>query len=90
MNKDANSRWGYTLFGKDVYTSDNMSTMAAGKTAIYYGDMTGLATKFSENINIEVLRETKARQHMLEVIGFVELDAKVQDTQKIAKLVMHA
>lgn len=90
LNKDANSRWGYTLFGKDVYTSDNMSTMAAGKTAIYYGDMTGLATKVSENINIEVLRETKARQHMLEVIGFVELDAKVQDTQKIAKLVMHA
>lgn len=89
LNKDANARWGYTLFGKDVYTSDNMSAMAAGKTVIYYGDMTGLATKVSEDINIEVLRETKARQHMLEVIGFVELDAKVQDTQKIAKLVMH-
>ena len=90
LNKDANSRWGYTLFGKDVYTSGNMPVMAAGKTAIYYGDMTGLATKISEDINIEVLRETKARQHMLEVIGFVELDAKVQDAQKIAKLVMHA
>lgn len=89
LNKDANARWGYTLFGKDVYTSDNMSAMAAGKIVIYYGDMTGLATKVSEDINIEVLRETKARQHMLEVIGFVELDAKVQDTQKIAKLVMH-
>lgn len=90
LNKDANARWGYTLFGKDVYTSDNMSAMAAGKIVIYYGDMTGLATKISEDINIEVLRETKARQHMLEVIGFVELDAKVQDAQKIAKLVMHA
>jgi hypothetical protein len=31
--------------------------MAAGNTAIYYGDMHGLATKFSENINIQVLRE---------------------------------
>lgn len=90
LNKDATSRWGYTLFGKDVYTSDNMPKMEAGKTAIYYGDMTGLATKVSEDINIEVLRETKARQHMLEVIGFVELDAKVQNKQKIAKLVMHA
>lgn len=90
LNKDANSRWGYTLFGKDVYTSDNVDTMAAGKTAIFYGDMTGLAVKLTENIDIEVLRETKARQHLIEIVGFVELDAKVQDVQKIAKLVMKA
>ena len=90
LNKDANSRWGYTLFGKDVYTSDNVDTMAAGKTAIFYGDMTGLAVKLTENIDIEVLREVKARQHLIEVVGFVELDAKVQDAEKIAKLVMKA
>lgn len=88
LNKDANSRWGYTLFGKDVYTSAQMNEMQAGKIAIYYGDMKGLAVKVSEDVNIEVLRETKARQHMIEVIGFVECDAKVQNAEMIAALKM--
>ena len=90
LNKDANSRWGYTLFGKDVYTSANMDEMVAGKTAIYYGDYKGLAVKVSEDINIDVLRETKARQHAVEVLGFVEFDAKVQNAEMIAALVMGA
>ena len=88
LNKDANSRWGYTLFGHDVYTSANMDDVKAGATVMYYGDYTGLATKISENINIKVLTEVKARQHAVEVLGFVELDAKVQNAQKIAKLVI--
>lgn len=88
LNKDATSRWGYTLFGKDVYTSAQVDEMAAGKTAIYYGDMKGLAVKVSEDINIEVLRETKARQHMIEVVGFVECDAKVQNAEMLACLKM--
>ena len=86
LNRDATARWGYTLFGKDVYTSDNMPKIAAGKTTVIYGDMTGLAVKVSEDINIEVLREIKARQHLVEAVGFVELDAKLQDAQKIAAL----
>lgn len=87
LNKDANSRWGYTLFGKDVYTSDNMAKLGEkNKTVIYYGDYMGLAVKVSEEINIDVLRETKARQHAVEVLGFVELDAKVQNAQMIAKM----
>ena len=90
LNEDATSRWGYTLFGKDVYTSAQMDTMAAGKTAIYYGDYKGLAVKVSEEINIDVLRETKARQHVVEVLGFVEFDAKVQNAEMIAALVMGA
>lgn len=90
LNKDANSRWGYTLFGKDVYTSANMPEMAAEEVAIYYGDFKGLAVKVSEDINIEVLRETKARQHVVEVLGFVEFDAKVQNAEMISKLVMGA
>ena len=90
LNRDFNSRWGYTLLGKDVYTSAQMPTIAAGAAAIYYGDYKGLAVKVSEDINIEVLRETKARQHAIEVLGFVELDAKVQNAEMISKLVMKA
>lgn len=88
LNRDVSARWGYTLLGKDVYTSDNMDTMAAGKTAIYYGDMSGLAVKLSEDMNIEVLREKFATQHAIGVVGWIELDSKVENAQKIAKLVM--
>jgi phage major capsid protein, HK97 family len=88
LNKDATTRWGYELLGKEVYTSDSMDDVKAGATVIYYGDFTGLATKVSENVNIKVLTEVKARQHAVEVLGFVELDAKVQNAQKIAKLVI--
>ena len=90
LNRDFSAKWGYTLLGKDVYTSANMPDMAAGKTAIYYGDMTGLAVKVSETMNIEILREKYATQHAIGVVAWVEMDAKVQNAQKIAKLVMKA
>ena len=60
--------------------------MADGK--IYYGDMSGLATKFSENINIEVLRERFATQHAYGVVAWFEFDSKVQNEQKIASLTL--
>jgi len=88
LNKDANAKWGYTLFGKDVYTSENMPEIATGKTVVYYGDMSGLAVKVSEDINIEVLREKFATQHALGVVGWVEADAKIENEQKISCLVM--
>lgn len=88
LNRDVSAKWGYTLLGKDVYTSANMPTMAAGKTAIYYGDMSGLAVKVSEDANIEVLREKFATQHAIGVVAWLEMDAKIEDEQKIAKLEM--
>ncbi len=88
LNKDATAKWGYTLFGKDVYTSDNMPGMGPGNTAIYYGDMSGLAVKLSEEMNIEVLREKFATQHAVGVVGWLEMDSKVENAQKIARLVM--
>ena len=87
LNDDISAPFGTTLLGKPVYVSDNMSDIAAGKTAIYYGDMSGLATKFNENINVQVLREKYADEHAVGVIGWFEFDSKVQDQQKIAKLV---
>lgn len=88
LNKDANAKWGYTLFGKDVYTSANMPEIGTGKTVVYYGDMSGLAVKVSEDINIEVLREKFAIQHAYGVVGWVEADAKIENDQKISCLVM--
>ena len=88
LNDDISTPFGTSLLGKPVYVSDNMPDMAAGKTAIYYGDMRGLATKFSEEMTIEVLREKYATQHAVGVVGWLEFDSKVEDAQKIAKLVM--
>jgi HK97 family phage major capsid protein len=91
LNRDLNSRWGYTLLGKDVYCSDAVAELGtASKDVIFYGDMKGLAVKVSEDINVEVLRETKARQHAVEVLGFVELDAKVQNAQMVSKMTTKA
>ncbi|MHC1723051.1 MAG: phage major capsid protein [Aminipila sp.] len=90
LNKDVTAKWGYTLLGKDVYTSANMPTMEAGKTAIYYGDMSGLAVKLSEDVSIEVLREKFATQHAVGVVAWVELDSKIENQQKISALKMKA
>lgn len=88
LQDDITAPFGKVLLGKPVYVSDNMPQMGSGATAIYYGDMRGLATKFSEEMNIEVLREKYADEHAVGVIGWLEFDAKVEDAQKIAKLVM--
>lgn len=86
LNKDFEAPWGYTLLGKPVYTSENCKPIAKGNNAIFYGDMSGLAVKVSEDMNIEVLREKYADQHALGVIGWVEMDAQIENAQKISVL----
>ena len=85
---DLSSPFKNTLLGKPVYVSDNMPEMEAGKIAVYYGDMSGLATKFSEDINIEVLREKYATQHAYGIVGWLEFDSKIEDPQKISAIQM--
>lgn len=84
---DLTAPFGKVLLGKPVYVSDNAPTIGAGKRSIFYGDMSGLAVKFTEELNVKVLREKYADEHAIGVIGWVEIDAKVQDQQKIAVLV---
>ena len=88
LNDDITSPFGKVLLGKPVYVSDNMPNISSGNKVIYYGDMTGLATKFTEEMHIEVLRELYAAQHAIGVVGWLEFDAKVQDQQKVAVLKM--
>ena len=90
LNRDVSAKWGYTLLGKDVYCSDNMDKMEAGKEVIVYGDMSGLAVKVTEEATIEVLREKYATMHAVGVVAWMEIDTKVEDVQKIAKLKMKA
>lgn len=89
LQDDISLPFGQSLLGKPVYVSDNMPNMGtAGAKAIFYGNLKGLATKFAENLSIQVLREKYADQHADGVIAWLELDAKVQDAQQIAALVM--
>ena len=88
LQDDINSPFGSTLLGKPVYVSDNMPDIKASTTAIYYGDLTGLAVKFSEDISTQILREKYADEHATGVVAWFEFDSKVQDEQKLAKLVM--
>lgn len=88
LQDDISAPFGKTLLGKPVFVSDNMPNIATGETVIYYGDMSGLATKFSEEINIQVLREKYADEHADGVIGWFEFDSKIENEQKIAGLKM--
>lgn len=88
LQDDISLPFGKSLLGKPVYVSDNMPDMEAGKTAIYYGDMSGLATKFSEDLSIQVLREKYATMHAVGVVGWIEFDSKVENAQKIVAVQM--
>lgn len=88
LNQDATSAFGQRLLGHDVYVSDNMPEIGSGKPVIYYGNMAGLALKFTQNLEIQVLREKYADQNADGVIAWFSFDSKVEDAQRISKLVM--
>lgn len=88
LNKDMTTPWGYMLLGHPVFVSENMDDIAASKEVILYGDMSGLAVKESEALEIQVLREKYAEQHAVGVLGWSEIDTKVENAQKLSKLKM--
>lgn len=81
LNADATSAFGYRLLGKNVLVSDQVPA-----ETIYYGDFSGLYVKLANNVEVSVLKERYAEQYAVGVVGFVELDAKVVETQKIAAM----
>lgn len=83
LNDDISTPFGSSILGKPVYVSDAL----ANTNKIFYGDFRGLGTKFSEDINIQVLRERYADQHAVGIVGWLEFDAAVIDDQQLAVLV---
>ena len=73
-----------------MYLSDNMPKLAAGASAVLYGDYSGLSVNLREDISIQVLREKYATQHAIGVVAWFEFDSKVTDNQKLAVLKMKA
>ena len=85
LNRAFNEKWDYELLGKPVYCSEKVEKLGtASKPVIFYGDFSGLAVKETEEMEIQVLVEKFATQHAIGVCGYSELDAKVENTQKIA------
>lgn len=78
----------YQLLGKPVYVSDNMPTIASAAKAVLYGDYSGLAVNFRENVSIQVLLEKYATMHAVGIVSWFEFDSDVIDNQKLAALVM--
>lgn len=88
LNRDISTPFGYMLLGKPVYISESCPIMAAGKTAVAYGDMSGLYVKLAQNVEIQVLMEKYATQHAVGVVGYIECDSKIVEPQKLAVLKM--
>ncbi len=88
LNRDVTAKWGYTLLGKDVYTTDSIKEIGAGNKVLFYGDFSGLAVKITEQVEIDVIREKYSTQHCVGVVAWLEMDAKIENAQKIACLKM--
>ena len=85
LNRAFNEKWDYELLGKPVYCSEKVEKLGTeSKPVILYGDFSGLAVKETEEMEIQILLEKFATQHAIGVCGYSELDAKVENTQKIA------
>lgn len=91
LQPDFRAPFGWTILGRPVYLSDNMEKqVAADKEVILYADFSGYAVKMTKNVEIQLLQEKYAAQYALGIVSYVELDAKIADEQKIAKLKIKA
>jgi HK97 family phage major capsid protein len=87
---DVTNDFGVSLFGKPIYTTDQIDNMGASKYAIYYGDFSqGLASKLVED-SVQLLTEKYATQHALGIVAYMEFDCRIQNAQAIAGLKMAA
>lgn len=86
LNPDLTAKWGYTLLGKPVYCSDNIKKLGTeGNEVIFYGDFSGLAVKLVKDLTVDILDDSYFKlRNSIGILGTIEVDAKVENTQKIA------
>ena len=86
LQRDITNGFGYTLLGKPVDISDNMPEIGSGMKAVVYGDFSGLYVKQNGDITVQVMREKYLDEHAIGVIGWVDIDSKIIEPQKIRVL----
>lgn len=82
LNPDLRTGFGYELLGKPVMISDEMPA-----DTVVYGDWSAMYVNIQEDINIRQLNEVYAAQHGVGFVAWAELDAKLVEQDKFAKLV---
>ena len=91
FREDLNGEFDGYILGYPVEVSDNMAEIGAKADVIFFGDFSGLAIKQKNDaVEMQVLREKFATQHATGITAWLEFDAKVEHTQKIAKMTMGA
>lgn len=89
VNDDVTEEGKPTILGKPVYTSDAMPEIGKGSEPIVYlNPSKALAVKLTEDMELQVLQEKYATQHVVGVVGWTEVDAKIKNQQAIASLKM--
>lgn len=89
LNKDITNGFGYTLLGRPVFESDNMPKIATKAKVAVFVDLKGYSTKLSgESAEITILKERFATQYAVGVAGYIEIDGKIVEEQRIAVLAM--
>lgn len=78
LQDDITNGFGYTLLGKPVMTSDNMTD-----TNVVYGDFSAMYVNVHEDVAIQVLNEKYADEHATGVLAWLEIDARVIEPQKL-------
>lgn len=81
LNPDVRTGFGYELLGKPVMISDEMPD-----NTVVYGNWAAMYVNIHEDINIRQLNEVYAAQHGVGFVAWAELDAKLVEKDKFAKL----
>lgn len=83
LNPDVRAGFGFELLGKPVMLSDEMPD-----NTVVYGNWSAMYVNIHEDINIRQLNEVYAAQHGVGFVAWAELDAKLVEQDKFAKLTM--
>ena len=85
LNPDVRTGFGFELLGKPVMISDEMPD-----DVVVYGDWSAMYVNIHEDVNIRPLTEKYADEHAVGFVAWAEIDAKLCETDKFAKLVKNA
>lgn len=78
LQDDITNGFGYTLLGKPVMVSDNMTD-----TNVVYGDFSAMYVNVHEGASVQVLTEKYADEHATGVLTWLEVDGRVIEPQKM-------
>ena len=81
LNPDVRTGFGFTLLGKPVMISDEMPD-----DTVVYGDWSAMYVNIHEDVNIRPLNEKYADEHAVGFVAWAEIDAKLCELDKFAKL----